>query len=153
MDHALRTNPNVTKPALRERAELLAKFRGIADARASIELATGKAQTVLETLARLRLMESPLVRMAEEQVEFELPNGRRVWVDQRVNGRLLIELDGEWKYDGAFHKPSDHVLREERRRENALRQLGHTLLRFTYTEVRTGIMRRQVKACLGKERT
>lgn len=151
MDDALRNDENVTKRALRERAEEMAKLKGICDARLSIELATGKSESVLESLARIELVlwGSELIETIEEQVEFLLPDGTTVRVDLLINGWLIIELDGENKYDGeTFGGDPGHVLRAERRRENSLRQLGHTVVRFSYAEVRRGVMREAVERLL-----
>ena len=49
---------------------------------------------------------------------------------------LVVEVDGQVKYDGVtYGTPTDQVLREERQREKALQNLGYTVLRIGHADM------------------
>lgn len=158
MDSALRLfNPNA-KDLIAERISLMKGFAHISRAKAALELATGKAESALESLARVDLVawDNPAVFAIEEQVEITLPDGYRARVDLLVNGWIVIEVDGESKYDGrTYGTPTAEVLRKERIRENQLQRMGYVVIRFTFPEVGSGaqdsVLRRKIAQLLATQ--
>lgn len=82
-----------------------------------------KAESVLETLARVALVSARLP--VESQVEI----GGVGRVDLLVAGRVIVELDG-WEHHGM---PS--AFAADRRRDREAIARGYRVLRFTYSEV------------------
>lgn len=139
MDSAIRDH-GLRLEELAQHLDNLGRARGITQSRRAIELATGLAESPLESLARVKLLQwdNPLVRTVQEQVEVVLPDGTRVRLDLLVNGWLVGELDGEFKYDGeTFGKPADTVLRQERLRENAIQRQGYIVVRFGWLDLQS----------------
>lgn len=107
--------------------------RGAAHLHACWALADRRAESPLETFARLQCVDAG-IPPDELQLEVRAPDGTLAgrcdlaW--RRTDGTwLLVEVDGR-----AFHDVPTAVLRD-RRRQNALAVLGHTVLRFTAADV------------------
>jgi very-short-patch-repair endonuclease len=90
--------------------------------RAAVRLVDPKAQSVLESAARV-LFETAGLGPVESQVEVP----RVGWVDLVVAGWLVIEVDGY-----AVHRER---FREDRRRDAELVRQGFVVLRFTYADL------------------
>jgi very-short-patch-repair endonuclease len=88
---------------------------------AVLALADGRAESGLETLARV------LLQLAGFRVtpQVDIPGVGRV--DLVVEGRLIVELDGQLWHAGRFE--------EDRARDAAAARLGYRTLRFTYRQV------------------
>jgi hypothetical protein len=106
-----------------------ARRPGIATARTVLALADARSESALESLARLAIVDEGLP-LPELQVEIAVPALRRTYrVDMFWRAqRLVVELDGRAK-DNA-----DELWREKRR-EDALRELGLRFLRLTWRDV------------------
>jgi len=107
-----------------------------------LPFACGGCASPLETIGWLALYRHRFV-MPEQQVMFRLPGGGKAFVDmlwrKARGGALVVELDGLGKY-------CDHdVLVREKRRQDALTNMGVRLLRFTWGDVRRGDMVRRLR--------
>lgn len=134
MDSALRQTPWLTKDVLRQRLAAYPPFPGVRSVRRAIDMSTGSSGSAQETIARLILLEAdlPQITSIEYQVPVRYDNGRRTfYVDILLNGWLIIEIDGANKYTGHYGDKTDEVLREERIRENILKNEGRHVLRFS----------------------
>ncbi|MGN6741830.1 MAG: DUF559 domain-containing protein [Amnibacterium sp.] len=88
---------------------------------AALALADARAESGLETIARLLLQQAGLGVVPQ----VDIPGVGRV--DLVVDGRLIVELDGaEWHADR---------FEEDRARDSAAARLGYRTLRFTYRQV------------------
>jgi very-short-patch-repair endonuclease len=96
---------------------------GVRQARSVLAHADGRAESPLESLTRLRLLDDGFpapdlqVRLGEHRVDLLL----REW-------NLVIEVDGLGKY-------SDEEMRREKRREMRLRAMGYRVERVTWDDV------------------
>lgn len=87
------------------------------------EMADGRAESLLETLARVALVRAGLHVQPQERFDGV---GR---VDLLVEGRLVVELDGD-----AFHGSAEARL-VDRLRDNTLAAQGLRVMRFDYDDV------------------
>ncbi|MGY1619992.1 hypothetical protein ACI797_24895 [Geodermatophilus sp. SYSU D00691] len=131
------------------RAELEAAVRagshwvGIGSAGRALSLADGRAESPLETRGRLALLSEGLPR---PELQVEIYDGDRflgrvdAWYDDAA---VAVELDGKIKYleprDG--RTPAE-VAWDEKRREDALREVGVRVLRLADEDV--GRLRREL---------
>ena len=129
VDSGLRTG-GLTKLELRKRiiGPDSVRRRGLLD------LADGKAGSVIETVARLAIRSAGM----SVQSQVYIPDVGRV--DLVVDGWLVVEIDGY-----AHHSDRDQF-RNDRRRANLLAEKGFVLLRFSYEDVmhRTAQMLAQI---------
>ena len=118
-------------------------LRGIGTARRAAELARPGAQTILETLSRLRLVRAGLDE-PELQREFRDAAGLIGYADMFWESLGVIgEADGRLKYATA-----DDIFREKLR-EDRLRALGYVVVRWTWDEIMSNpnaVMRRILQA-------
>ena len=91
--------------------------------RGLLELADGRAGSVIETVARLAIRSAGL----PVQSQVYIPDVGRV--DLVVDGWLVIEIDGY------AHHSTREQFRNDRRRANLLAEKGLVLLRFSYEDV------------------
>ncbi len=106
-------------------------LRGIGTAHRALELARPGAQTILETLSRLRLMQIGLDE-PELQHEFGDEEGLIGYADMFWESLGVIgEADGRLKY------ATRDDLFKEKRREDRLRALGYIVVRWTWDEIMT----------------
>jgi very-short-patch-repair endonuclease len=91
--------------------------------RGLLDLADGKAGSVIETVARIGIRSAGL----PVQSQVYIPDVGRV--DLVVDGWLVIEIDGY------AHHASRDQFRNDRRRANLLAEKGFVLLRFSYEDV------------------
>ncbi len=110
-------------------AETLPRLRGIGTVRRVVPLVRPGAQTPLETLSRLRLVRCSL---PEPELQVPIFDGSALagivdmfWREWRVVG----EADGLAKY-----ATRDDLLREKQR-EDRIRSLGFTVVRWTWREI------------------
>ena len=136
VDHALnidrmaRRPPLTTIDALQEAFERRMPFRGFARVRRVLSFAVTAAESAFETLSRVTICESgfPQPRL---QHPVTLPNGRTAYGDFGwPEFRVIGEADGWGKYVnprfGASPLSLEERVRMEKRRDNALRQVGWT---------------------------
>lgn len=86
-------------------------------------MADARAESPLESLARLELVEGGLAVQPQVHIRGV---GR---VDMVVEGKLVVETDGR-----EFHDTDDAFARD-RKRDRALHGMGLVVLRFTRTDV------------------
>lgn len=122
--------------------------RGAASLRHWWTLVDPRAESPLETFARLQCVDERLAPDALQLV-VRAPDGTFVarcdmaW--RRADGRWLLgEVDGREFHDA----PS--ALHRDRRRQNALASLGHTVLRFTAADVMARTVAPTVRGALGR---
>ncbi|WP_424346491.1 DUF559 domain-containing protein [Kocuria sp. CH-021] len=122
----------VSRSRLEARLPQWAGQRGVRRARSVLAAMDPRAESVGETLTRLLLAES------------SLPMPRLQWVIEGRSGsyradfawpehRLVLEFDGETKYAGAATLRT--VLRDERRREVEIQELGWRVIRVGWNDV------------------
>jgi hypothetical protein len=112
---------------------------GIGGAARAAGLADARAESPLESLGRLRIIESGLP-VPELQVELHDARGfiGRVdaWYDDAA---LAIEFDGLVKYESPFDgRTPGRVLWDEKRREDRMRDAGARVLRLAMADVGSG---------------
>ena len=130
-DAALRANA-AGREHLREMLAFCRHWPGVARAAEVVEFADGRAESVLESVSRVRIHEASLPTPdLNVWLGRDWPTDRAdfVWTAQRVIG----EADGKVKYD-----PDSSELRTlwaEKRREDRLRDLGFEVVRWTWAEL------------------
>jgi predicted transcriptional regulator of viral defense system len=122
----------VSKEALYEMVEFQRQWPGVAQARDVVVFADARAESPLESRSRVRMHEVGLPQ-PELQVEILDPAGRFIgradfcWPRRRTLG----EVDGKVKYASGDPK----ILFDEKLREDALRDQGWELVRWTSADV------------------
>lgn len=128
LDHALHLDRCTTDDV----SEILALGRlrrGLTFVRRALDLADGRAQSPGESRLRCILADAPW--SIESQVNVDGP-GSGYELDLLVAGRVAVEFDGDCKYQG----PEGHrAVIDEKRREDAIRDMGFGVARFTWTEL------------------
>jgi hypothetical protein len=108
-------------------------FAGVGHVDVSLRIATGRSESVLESLSLLRIHQLGFPR-PEQQVEFRL-DGQRFRVDfYWPEFGVIGEADGRSKYDSA---PAD-VVWNEKIREDLLRSGGRGFARWNWDEAWAG---------------
>jgi very-short-patch-repair endonuclease len=104
--------------------------------------ADARAESPGETLTRTALVDAGLA--VRSQVDVHDSSGRLVGrVDLLVGDRVVVEFDGALKYAGAEGR--DALVREKRR-EDALRELGHVVIRVVWADLeRPDLLVRRVR--------
>lgn len=116
---------------LRTRALGPAPFHGRGIVRKALDLSRPHIDSPLESWARMLLIEAGVGATIITQAKIPGPGGSFFYrVDLLIDGWLIIELDGEVKYDGStFGKSTEDVIRKERKREKYLQNQGYVFLR------------------------
>ncbi|WBU37676.1 hypothetical protein [Homoserinibacter sp. YIM 151385] len=139
-DHLLAAapDPDALRAVILEEIEGRRPFRGARPAEAALRQATGLAESPLESLCMVRFAELGIT-MPEQQVEFLLDDGERGRVDffWRREG-VVLEADGWRKLEDpellAGRMPAE-ALRDEKRREDAIRRRCRTFVRVEWDDV------------------
>ncbi|MGJ6980338.1 hypothetical protein ACSDQ9_07380 [Aestuariimicrobium soli] len=135
---------------LDEAVARLKGYRGIGPVRAALVHADGRHESPAETRMAvfLRATDLPFVPQYE------------VWVDgttyrsdfKLIDHPVLIEVDGMGKYgDPSSMTPDDisRALKVEKQREDALRSLGHVVVRVTWDDLRNeSVLRGRIRAAI-----
>lgn len=120
LDHLLRSG--VKRSALRSELEVMRCWPGVTRSRVAVELADAGAETPIESLARMLLVD---LGFTDIDTQFPvLVDGVVFWADLRV-GCHLVEPDGMLKYlptsdGGISDRPLSARLRDERQRQAAV---------------------------------
>lgn len=141
MDSAIRQHGWITQEELKDRLASYPPFPGVRTVRQATEMTISDAGSAQETIARLILLEAalPQIRTITYQAPIPYDRGRKTHrVDMLINDWLIIEIDGEIKYSGYYGKDATEVIREERIRENILKNEGRHVLRFTAADLKQG---------------
>lgn len=142
MDAAIQ-GEKVTRAQLQGAVLAASHWLGIGQAGRALNLADGRAESPLETRARLALLAQGLP-LPELQVEI---HGERGFIG-RVDGwyeeaAVALELDGKAKYLEPWNgRTPAEVVWGEKRREDALRELGVRVLRLVDDDI--GEVRREL---------
>ncbi|QII08228.1 hypothetical protein BH93_25090 [Rhodococcoides fascians A25f] len=111
-------------------------WKGVAQARRAVNLMDGRSENPGESQSRLILRESGFD--VESQVEILDPGGRSVArIDWLVNDVVVCEFDGKAKYTKYLRQdenPGDVVFKEKVR-EDAVRDLGYPVVRWTWADL------------------
>lgn len=118
----------VTRNQLQLEAQRMRGRKGVGTVRQVIRHAIDCSESPYESYARGLLIEAGLEVRAQVQIG-------RFRVDLLV-GRVIVEVDGQEKYDGVTYKPVDETLRSERARENQLQDIGYLARRVSPQELR-----------------
>lgn len=134
IDSARRRWPELTKKVLQNNLTSGSPYHGIRAVRRAIELSVPNSGSALESKARWLLISADLpgVTSIKTQVRFIYDErGSYFVVDILINDWLILEVDGAVKYDGFTYGRTDQVIRDERRREKELQNLGKVVLRVS----------------------
>lgn len=110
------------------------QFRGARAVREALGLFIPNAGSALESHARVLLVLSdvPGIESIAAQAAIRDPaTGETYYVDLLINGWLIVEIDGDVKYDGETYGRTDDVIRAERSREKALQNTGRVVVRVS----------------------
>ncbi|MBJ7288738.1 hypothetical protein [Williamsia sp.] len=103
-------------------------------ARRALAVADGGSESIGESLSRVMMLQFTDVPLPDLQVEYVIgSNGRIARVDFDWDGVLVGEFDGRTKY-GRAGDSADDVWREKLR-EDALRDLGLVVIRWTWDDL------------------
>ncbi|WP_125615054.1 type IV toxin-antitoxin system AbiEi family antitoxin domain-containing protein [Specibacter cremeus] len=130
VDHALRLG--VSREALERQTATLAGHRGIRVFRRALAFADPRSESAGETLTRdlLRVagIEAPVLQLAIDTRQGRF-RADFAWPQYKV----VLEFDGRAKYFD--YRPTDQVLLAERKRENALKETGWTVIRIDWPDL------------------
>jgi hypothetical protein len=142
-DRALRYGLAVEE--LQEALGQLGRSPGVRAARRAIQMMDARSESAGESASRVRIIFDGLP-LPELQQEIRTPGGVFVarvdfrWKEQRTVG----EFDGKIKY-GRLLRPGqriEDVLHEEKKREDAIRDLGWKVVRWVWEDLyRPGVLR------------
>lgn len=144
MDNALH-QAKVTQGELEAAVQSCASWPGSSRARSALALSDGRRESVAESRVGVALAAVGIELIPQVEVR----DGRG-WLVGRVDfvvrgTKLIIEVDGKVKY--ATGDPE--VLWREKKREDALRALGYTVVRITWSDLeRPGAVVAKVRAAL-----
>jgi hypothetical protein len=126
----------VRRPDLQAAVLQQSHWLGIGEAARAVGLADGRAESPLETLGRLALLEAGLPR-PELQVELHGPRGFVARVDGWYEeAAVALEFDGRVKYfDPRGGRSPAEVAWEEKRREDAIRALDVRVVRVVQADL------------------
>ena len=135
-DRALATG--VSPDELARTAAGMEHWPGIRRARHAVELLDRRSESAGESASRVELLELSLPR-PDLQVRILDANGRLVarsdfgWLDRRTVG----EFDGKIKYGRALEpgRSIEDIVYEEKLREDAIRDLGWQVVRWTWSDL------------------
>jgi hypothetical protein len=138
----------LVREVLEDQLARMTRWPGIRQARRAVELLDPRSESAGESVSRVRMHQDALPAPEPQQDIFD-ERGRFVarvdflWKEQRTIG----EFDGKIKY-GRLLKPGQSiadVLFDEKRREDALRDLGWQIVRWLWADLyRPGVIRDRV---------
>ncbi|WP_408929214.1 DUF559 domain-containing protein [Corynebacterium marquesiae] len=130
-DSALRQH-DVTTYDLREELAKMRRTRGQAAMRKVIEHAYGGSESPYESYLRALIIE----RFPQVKIEPQKPLLGKYRADLCLDGWLVLEVDGDAKYDGTYGETPAHVVKQQIKRQRALENRGYVVLRFGSSEVK-----------------
>ena len=145
-DSALRQH-DVTTYDLREELAKMRRTRGQAAMRKVIEHAYGGSESPYESYLRALIIE----RFPQVKIEPQKPLLGKYRADLCLDGWLVLEVDGDAKYDGTYGETPAHVVKQQIKRQRALENRGYVVLRFGSSEVKAAVEAlRIISSHLGK---
>lgn len=137
IDHALRTG-STTLPRLHDHLATRSPLRASARVARALSMGDGRSDNAGESLSRARILEAGFLA-PDLQKPFRLPDGGHAVVDFFWPTIGLIgEFDGFVKYGRDDGSGDATALWQEKRREDALRSLGHGMVRWTWDDAWRG---------------
>jgi very-short-patch-repair endonuclease len=140
----------ITEDDVRAAVSLLARQPGMGAVRAVLGHLDGRHESPGET--RLALVMRGLGLSFTPQVWIR---GLQDWrVDFLLDDHpVIVEFDGMVKYAGTDHAPGRNPLVAEKRREDALRELGYEVVRVTWRDLADPrLLRRRIEAAIARAR-
>ncbi|MDR7329022.1 hypothetical protein [Corynebacterium guangdongense] len=136
IDDLRRKSPGLSIEDLHRSMTVEQRYHGVGAVRQAIDLSGDSADSPLESMARVILVRAGVGRI-QTQGQIRPSRGTTTYrVDLLIDGWLIVELDGNVKYDGAtFGKRADEVIRAERQREKELQNAGFLVLRATFADL------------------
>lgn len=133
MDAAL--HRSASKQRMAELVDAGTRRRGIRTARAALDFADPRSESVGESISRVRMLE---VGVPAPTLQFDVHDRAGEWVARSDFGWLdrgvVGEFDGRVKYTGAPGDVADVVM-AEKRREQAIRDAGWWIVRWTWKDL------------------
>ena len=123
---------DVTTYDLREELEKMQRTRGQAVMRKAIEHAYGGSESPYESYLRALIIE----RFPQVKIEPQKPLLGKYRADLCLDGWLVVEVDGDAKYDGTYGEAPSHVVKQQIKRQRALENRGYVVLRFGPSEMK-----------------
>ncbi|MCH5644896.1 MULTISPECIES: hypothetical protein [unclassified Gordonia (in: high G+C Gram-positive bacteria)] len=139
---ASRRNEHIDLDAI---ASTLRRQHGIATLRAALPFASKGSESIGESLSKCVICENPSIPEPELQVEVTVADGSVKRCDfgwRDAEGRVLVvgEFDGKFKYHresaASGHRLSEEVIYAEKLREDAIRDCGIIVVRWTWADLR-----------------
>ena len=130
-DSALRQH-DVTTYDLHEELAKMRRTRGQATMRKVIEHAYGGSESPYESYLRALIIE----RFPQVNIEPQKPLLGKYRADLCLDGWLVLEVDGDAKYDGTYDEAPAHVVKQQIKRQRALENRGYVVLRFGPSEMK-----------------
>lgn len=107
----------------------MGRVKGVADARRAVEHSVNSSESPWESYARALILDADLPAVRSLRVQYRV---NQYYADLAINGWLLIEIDGNVKYENEL----EEVIRAEHQRQKALLNQGFVVLRFSPQELR-----------------
>ena len=124
-DSALRQH-DVTTYDLREELAKMQRTRGQAVMRKVIEHAYGGSESPYESYLRAHIIE----RFPQAKIEPQKSLLGKYRADLCLDDWLVLEVDGDAKYDGTYGEAPAHVVKQQVKRQRALENRGYVVLCF-----------------------
>lgn len=134
-DHVL-TLPTMSRELAAALLDDLGRMHGLGVARRALTLADPRAESPLESWARAQILTADLPEVTGVEPQVPVLGGSRR-VDLMVNGVLVVETDGELKYDGSTGVAPAEQMRRDRERDRALSNAGIPRMHVTYADLAT----------------
>ena len=131
MDWLLREG--MPRHQVEEHAARLGRIRGIETLRRVIAHAVDNSLSPYESYARALLLQAGI---GGWQVNARIAVPPNLYVADLLRGRVIVEIDGAQKYDGATFSPTESTIREEREREKRLQNAGYIVVRVSPEQLR-----------------
>lgn len=116
---------------LRQTLQYLGRAKGIATARRCLNFAISNSGSPWESVVRADLLDSGIPMKIEVQKKI-----LNYYSDICIDGWLVVEIDGNVKYDGTFSDPTTAII-DERRREKEITNAGYRVLRLSPQQLST----------------
>ncbi len=150
IDDALHANAD--RGVLASIVEAARGRKGIGIARAALDFADGRSESVGESVSRVRLVAAGV---PEPELQVNIFDERGNWVARSDFGWLsrgvLGEFDGKIKYLGTPEQVATAVM-NEKRREARLRDLGWTVARWGMSDLARTTLRHRIEVAFSQAR-
>ena len=117
---------DVTTYDLREELAKMQRTRGQAAMRKVIEHAYGGSESPYESYLRALIIEC----FPQVKIEPQKSLLGKYRADLCLDGWLVVEVDGDAKYDGTYGEAPAYVVKQQIKRQRALENRGYVVLRF-----------------------